>query len=1085
MNLETDLKRLCAPKTLQRARQIASSDQNILTKKCRFDHSGTHISAFVASSHGWNDCYRTAVSIDEENGSVFDYSCTCPAYLQYDGPCKHCAALVYSYIDRPERFMGYKEQRNPQTTTCLSTLLKETDAARRGSLAGLVDIEPTFRYAYHTWSISFKLVGPNGSYVMKDIGHFAALLNCSAYHSYGKKLAFTHTLDAFTPRGRALASVIDRCVTSRKRISVSSRVYDAAREMALSDFEVLDFLEAMGDAPFLVEGGDYGVRARTTAHVETSDPSIAVEMREDAHGGYVIECPTRAVVIADTERMCLWIDDTFYRTSPALARCAAFVRMVAASEVDNLYISESDMPVFCAALLPQVEKSLDVKAPESVEAYRPVDAALEFYFDKSDAAITCEAFARYGGHRRRLGRNGASWEEAQGATALPLPDEQAERSAYALLGSYLDDPSPKKAASDAGAHCLSLDAPGRVAELLFGGLARFKDLGEVFTTAAFDRLTSDKKPRVSVGVSLSGNLIDLDVHASDLDAGELGALLSSYRARKRYHRLKTGAYLDIAELDLAQLDRLAADLDISPKALDEGTVELPAYRAFYLDDTLHEARRDGAFTEYVERFRTAKRENRAVPEALQAQLRPYQQEGFAWMNALADMKLGGILADEMGLGKSVQLIAFLLAHLEEYRSVGPALIVCPASLVYNWMAEIERFAPTLRARAVAGTKQERIAARAEADIDVIVTSYDLLRIDIKDYAEREFSCCALDEAQYIKNHGTLTARAVKRVRAQQRFALTGTPMENRLSEIWSIFDFLMPGFLGSYMRFRERFELDIIGGNDNAAERLQALVGPFMLRRLKADVLTDLPDKLESAVYVHMTRKQEKLYLAYEQQLREALAAQRRERKNKGESKGPGVEVLAELMRLRQLCCDPRLALQDYEEPGAKVGAIVDLVESAINDGQKTLVFSQFTSFLSLIASALDAQGIAYYTITGATPKRERVTLVDAFNEDDTPVFLVSLKAGGTGLNLTGASVVVHADPWWNAAAQAQATDRAHRIGQTHVVSVHQVIAKGTIEERIVALQQAKNELADKVVGNTAMPLSSLTADDLLGLLEG
>ena len=457
-----------------------------------------------------------------------------------------------------------------------------------------------------------------------------------------------------------------------------------------------------------------------------------------------------------------------------------------------------------------------------------------------------------------------------------------------------------------------------------------------------------------------------------------------------------------------------------------------------------------------------------------------------------------------------------MARAQEARGVGPSLIVCPSSLVYNWLAEFERFAPGLSVAAVVGNAAERkvirgrafsaydaqlAAAAGTADtgnaphagdqlspVDVLVTSYDLARIDSPDYAGREFYLCALDEAQYIKNPATLTTRAIKRLGARHRFALTGTPMENRLSELWSIFDFLMPGLLGPYARFRERFELPIVGGDEDVAARLTAATGPFILRRQKADVLTDLPDKLESVVYAPLEGQQLKLYRTHEQHLREELTRQRRERKERQAKRAAGeqvsnVEVLAELMRLRQLCCDPRLVFENYRGHGAKLDAIMELVSSARDGGEKTLIFSQFTSFLELIARRLDEADIAYYTITGSTPKKDRVDMVNEFNGNDVPVFLVSLKAGGTGLNLTGASVVIHADPWWNAAAQQQATDRAHRIGQTRVVSVQKVIAKGTIEERILHLQEEKSKLADQVIGAAGMSLASLSTDELIDLL--
>ncbi len=342
---------------------------------------------------------------------------------------------------------------------------------------------------------------------------------------------------------------------------------------------------------------------------------------------------------------------------------------------------------------------------------------------------------------------------------------------------------------------------------------------------------------------------------------------------------------------------------------------------------------------------------------------------------------------------------------------------------------------------------------------MVVASYDRVRIDGAQLARIEWGLVVLDEAQYIKNHATKTTRAVKRLRSRLRFALTGTPVENRLSELWSIFDFLMPGFLGSYERFRERYELGIIGEDEEAAARLRALIEPFVLRRRKADVLTDLPAKFEGIRYVPLCREQRRLYDGAEQRLREDLNVQKRQNASRANRRGhipdaekSAVEVLAELTRLRQIALDPSLVFENYKGGAEKLGAIMELVDEAMEAGRKVLVFSQFTSYLDVLSAELDRRGIAHFAITGATPKRERVRLVNEFNDDETPVFLVSLKAGGTGLNLTGASVVVHADPWWNAAATDQATDRAHRIGQSREVDVYKVVAKGTIEERIVAL---------------------------------
>ena len=833
------------------------------------------------------------------------------------------------------------------------------------------------------------------------------------------------------------------------------------------------------------------------------------------------------------DKMFVWLGgEALYRCTEEFARCADFLRTVYNSDDRVITVAEADMPLFCAAVLPTIERSLTVKAPDSIDKYRRVPCKLRFYFDKDGKGVEVRAEAAYGDRiftLRGASPAGESGQAAGGkpgredggaASPVPLRDKRAEGAACALVDNYFGP----------DAYRLPMSAEDAVGQLLFAGLAEFRTLGEVFTTPAFDKLIREGKPRLSMGVSLSGNLINLDVQADDLESDELAALLSAYRRKKRYHKLRGGAFVDLGDFDLSQLDRLASDLGFSVKDLAAGSIELPTYRAFYLDEE-EDLDRDRSFEDYLANFKRVNEADYELPASLAGVMRPYQAEGFRWLSARCDAGFGGVLADEMGLGKSLQLISLLLARRAEGRQVGPSIIVCPSSLVYNWTAEFERFAPELTVAAVAGTAAERKRARTkvfsdweaalsggaaaatgadssaagdvaggkpvssgdrteEGLVDVLITSYDLARIDVADWAGRAFFVCAIDEAQYIKNPATLTTRAVKRLEARHRFALTGTPMENRLSELWSIFDFLMPGLLGPYARFRERFELPIVGGDEDVARRLQALVGPFMLRRCKSDVLTDLPEKLESVVYAPLEGKQRKLYAAHEQQLREQLTRQRAERKQRQAKRASGeevstVEVLAELTKLRQLCCDPRLLFEDYHGRGAKLSTIMELVASAMEGGEKTLVFSQFTSFLDLIAEQLDEDGTPYYTITGATPKAARVKLVDEFNENDVPVFLVSLKAGGTGLNLTGASVVIHADPWWNAAAQQQATDRAHRIGQTCVVSVQKVIAKGTIEERILRLQEEKSKLADQVIGASGVSLASLSTDDLIELLEG
>ncbi len=1145
MTLEQDIARNCNPRSLTRGRSIAASDRNILTKQIRYDADETLVSAFVASSSGWDDRYRTSVAINESAGEIVDYACTCPAFREYSGMCKHCVALALNFDERPESFMGWQPRRQAASSSCISELMRRAEVAEADETpAGSIHLLPELAYGYGLWSASFRITGAEGTpYVVKSIGDLVERVSAGQSFAYGKKLSFTHTLSAFDEKSRAIVQFLERACAMRHTADDSAAWYSrrtptVGRKLQLSEAEAVELMDLIEGLEFPIEGADYATPSVQRVQVVREDPGISVQLVQSDKGGWTIERGDRIRMAEQAGRMYIWMgENELYRCSDGLATCADFLRTVYDSQDRTLFVSGDDMPLFCAAILPTIEKNMQVEAPPEINAFRRVPCKLRFYFDKDAKRVTGTMEAVYGEKAIRLrgpkkADNVSDTEEAKkpsratdntapaATSPAPLRDTRKEGKGETLFGKYFGD----------SAHTIAMNSEDAVARLVFTGLAEFRELGEVFTTPAFDKLMRETKPRLTMGVSLAGNLINLTVQADDLPAEDLAAMLASYRRKKRYHRLRDGAFVDLGEFDLSQLDRLAADLGFDAKDLASGVIELPTYRAFYLDEE-ENIDRDRSFDDYITGFRAVNEADYEVPAEVADILRPYQADGVRWLSARCDAGFGGVLADEMGLGKSVQLISLLLARRAEANEVGPSLIVCPSSLVYNWLAEFERFAPDMRVEAIAGGAQERKTQRgrifnewndyldkhgsseefgakgkpvktgdhATADIegaetnnpvDVLITSYDLARIDVADWTGRSLYISALDEAQYIKNPATLTTRAVKRLTAEHRFALTGTPMENRLSELWSIFDFLMPGLLGPYARFREKFELPIVGGDDDVAGRLQALVGPFMLRRRKADVLTDLPEKLESVVYAPMQGQQQKLYAAHEQHLREQLTRQRQERKQREAKRARGeevstVEVLAELTRLRQLCCDPRLVFENYRGHGAKLDAIMELVASAMDAGEKTLVFSQFTSFLDLIAQRLEENDIRFYTITGSTPKKERLDLVNAFNADDVPVFLVSLKAGGTGLNLTGASVVIHADPWWNAAAQQQATDRAHRIGQTRVVSVQKVIAKGTIEERIVRLQEEKSKLADQVIGTAGMSLASLSTDDLIELLEG
>ena len=622
-------------------------------------------------------------------------------------------------------------------------------------------------------------------------------------------------------------------------------------------------------------------------------------------------------------------------------------------------------------------------------------------------------------------------------------------------------------------------------------IPKLQKYGDIYVTDSMKKLRVVPSASFQVGVSVSGGLLEMSMASNQFNKEELAEIFSSYDRKKKYHRLKNGAFITFNK---EQKQVMSALLDVMKNYADKknpDTIKMPLFRALYLDELLAEKesvelKKNREYRKLIGKMRSYENGDYEVPQSLEAVLREYQRDGFYWIKTLKENGFGGILADDMGLGKTLQILAFLLSEKEQGK-VGDelrTLIVAPASLVYNWKKEVERFTPQLSVCVMAGTAHERkeLIKNQTSNVDVWITSYDLLKRDIELYQDIVFANEIIDEAQYIKNQTTHAAKSVRLVNSSFRMALTGTPMENRLSELWSIFDYLMPGFLYGYTRFRSEIETLIVSDKDeDAMTRLRAMIHPFILRRLKKDVLKELPEKQEEIVTVALSGEQKKLYQAHSQRLKMFLEDQNDEdfAQNK-------LQILAELTKLRQLCCGPELLLENYKGENAKLETCIELITQAIAGGHKILLFSQFTSMLDLIGEELKKAKIDYYRIDGSVKKEARMEMVEQFQnlQNQVSVFCISLKAGGTGLNLTAADIVIHYDPWWNKAAQDQATDRAHRIGQKHAINVYQLIAEETIEQKICELQQVKEDLAEEVLSGEGISSTQFNKDEIMNLLE-
>ena len=996
------------------------------------------------------------------SGAMRIYSeCTCPQFL-IANRCKHVVAAVCAYNQYGVNAVRFSDA---GVTSMLDAYLNRSadsseDKNGQPARQGQMHLVPLLRFESDTAALALR-IGADRLYVVRSIMECIERFRRKEVFRYGKQLELKHDEALFDDTSRGLIAFLEDLLENysdaAKLISPYSYGFSALRigsEMRLSVGAFHDFFDLYRHQRVgLVNGGSV-MLTDGSPQLSLSVNGMVNGARLKLSGGEAIlySNERESYILSKTKLMRLGAEDQ-KNLGPLLAFKS------------DMWINEKDLASFCSVVLPRIQDRVRIDDPDGVlDKHLPDDCTPLFFFDIVKDALTCRLAFDYGGRILEWSKPGELPNVRRNARVEYLAEQR--------LNKYFDIDSYRRT--------ITLSDPDRIDEFLATQLSALREMGEVYLS---DRLAGREVHPVkpSVNVSVSSGILTLEFDTGGFPPEELEALYNSLLQRRRWHRLRDGRVLSLeggAE-GLEQLAEMAHMTQLDEKQLAEGRVTMPACRGLYLDEMLRgenlRVQRDSAFRDMVRRFKTVEDSDFAFPEGIRAELRGYQETGYRWLKTLEQAGFGGILADEMGLGKTLQMIVFLTAHKQANPDTLPSLVVCPTSLVYNWNDEFARFAPDMKIRLIlgpAGARKARIAD--ESADDVWVTSYDLLKRDIELYQDREFYCCVLDEGQFVKNQSTLASKAVKRVACRQRFVLTGTPIENRLSELWNLFDFLMPGYLFTHQRFVDRLEKPIVQqGSAEAQEQLKRLVRPFLLRRLKADVLSELPPKQEFIRRVPLSEGERKVYAA------QTLAAL--------DSLGPDsdkLQILAALTRLRQICCDPNLCFENYRGETSKLEACMELVESMVENGHQILLFSQFTSMLDILRDCLDKKHISSFTLQGSTPRETRAQLVRRFNAGEASVFLISLKAGGTGLNLTAADVVIHYDPWWNIAAQNQATDRAHRIGQKARVQVYKLITEGTIEEKILKLQEKKAGLLDAVAGEAEEGVLNMSREDLFALLD-
>ena len=1071
--------------------------------------------------------YCVSVSVDEEMSEIMEDDCDCPAHEQYWGLCKHCVAVLLYYLEwrKKERKKLEEKVRNDEEHQELEQLLRavgvkkgmeefqgehkivrkvvkptpkaETSPgfsellshyvmrdqvaflpkAKAGQVKLEIHLESQFDDSFRA---EFK-IGSKRMYVLKSVSKMTAAVKNMETVSYGAQLSFLHCMDAFEEESRPMVEFLSAyTMECGSCYQIGTGSYASCfddRYVMISVQNMDEFFEAVGSQEFFCRTN---WREEKLWHCQEGMPQYEMKLLRKADG-LKVQMYADPIFYGRKYLYFLSEKNTIYRIPrEEIAEVCDFLEYMERCPDGVCEIAKEDIPTFCQGLLPVLEEHFKVKKEEKLELqqYLPPQVEFQIYLDAPQHdMITCELLAVYGEKKYNVFADANDIHQLSHGR-----DVRKEAAANQLVRSCFS-------AYDARKHQMLLQGADEMYEFLSSGMEDLQKLGEIFVSDRLKAIRVIPSPKVSVGVSLAENVLELHLNPGNFGMEELAEILSKYDRKKKFYRLRTGEFMDMDEDGIRVLSELRENLQISEAKLKSGEITIPKYRALYLDTRLKEqddlqVEKNRELRMLIRNMKTAEENYFELPDNLQAQLREYQKTGFWWLKTLCQNGFGGILADDMGLGKTLQVISLLTAEQQEMQAgekeLRRSLIVCPASLVYNWQKEITRFAPQLKTVIVAGSVPDRASIiRHSKEGEILITSYDLLKRDAEVYQKFVFAIQVIDEAQYIKNPSTQAAKGVKKITAAFKLALTGTPIENRLSELWSIFDYLMPGFLYTYQKFREEIELPIAVNQDaNKMERLQRMIRPFILRRLKGDVLKDLPEKIEENVFARLAGEQMQLYDAYATRMKEMLSQQ-----NEKEFKKGRMQILSELTKLRQLCGDPGLLLEDYHGESAKTDMCMELIVNAVGAGHEILLFSQFTSMLDRLTERLKKEGIDYYLLTGSVNKEKRMQMVESFNNDDVPVFCISLKAGGTGLNLTSADIVIHYDPWWNVAVQNQATDRAHRIGQKHVVTVYKLVAEGTIEEKIIDIQERKKKLAEQVLEGEGMDSASFTKEEILELL--
>jgi SNF2 family DNA or RNA helicase len=1054
---EKKIKEMCGTVSFKRG------DSFYQANKVKFTHFSTNI--FEAIVSGTED-FHVTIQFDEK-GSILT-KCSCPKLASYNKDCQHIAAVLIAICEHQQKDTISIEQfpgTNRDVTAGFLNLFNDHSVPITGRLNHFetrTEVDVVFTCKPITVSTK-QLLGIELKIGSIEVQYIREFLE-NVKQGVPTILSETFTFD---PGSFCFEKESDRVMRELLRVIHDEKVYNDQlpehsdlKQLIIPPSAWNRIFPLLQNAPFV----KLKYNGETFDGLYLSEDRLPLEfdfLKEENRFTFKIDGLNRMVLL-DLYNMVLTDGKIVSLEREDIGRLMELNHMIDEVGTNRIPIYPEQVDFFIEKVAPGLKKLGDLNIEEKISnqlVKTPLIAKL--YLDRVKNKLLAGLEFCYG----NIVFNPLEMKQPQERILL-IRDVKKEAAILKLM----EDSSFAKTEEGYFLHNEELEY-----EFLYHVVPNLQKLVQIYATIAVkNRIFREPAlPRIRVKLQKERtNWLEFRFELKGIRDEEIRDVLAALEEKRKYYRLRDGSLLSLEQRDFEEIKRFLQAVPSQSEELEKG-LNLPIVQGLRLLDLGDEQKVftfEESFRKFLDKISNPRKEEFPIPKSLDSVLRDYQKQGYQWMKTLASFGFGGILADSMGLGKTLQSITFIVSVLSILREKKmPILIVCPSSLTYNWLFELKKFAPDVRASVIDGNKQNRSKMQSETiEYDVMISSYPLLRCDVKWYEKQSFHTVFFDEAQAFKNPLSKTAKAVKKIQAENRFALTGTPVENSPEELWSIFHVIFPEL---FQGLKEYSHL--------TRKKIARRIRPFMLRRQKEDVLKELPKKIESLESVELLEEQKKLYAAYLAKLRHDTL----KHLDKDTIRKNRIKILAGLTRLRQICCHPGLFVDDYKGGSAKFDQLMELVDEAKLSGRRVLIFSQFTKMLKLIGKELAIQGRDFFYLDGQTPSAERVEICHRFNAGERDLFLISLKAGGTGLNLTGADTVILYDIWWNPAVEEQAADRAHRIGQKKNVQVIKLVARGTIEEKMNELQEKKRNLIEEIIDSSENTFTTLTEEDIREIL--